>query len=577
LKRSTPLLLAVALLVGCPSAEPDGAGPVDGPAPGEAWLTLVGEYEAGATKVQPGLAVLPNMDDDNDNGTPDWADNEDDDLLGDDDELSSILIPASVWMGLGEDETYELSLHGQERSFRVRYDGDVVLGQTPDDDITTWTVPSSAADIELTVEARGFLAQTWISLDRMSGGESVSNDWSFITAAPLILNHHLQQTEHIWVTDVPESGSSDIQRFYNNQHMIETFEDVMGEMFTAVPVGDYAGDVWVQDEIQIGWMNSPGARTDLVIDSIRDRGLDDFPEDYIVGDGSDSGPDVINETWGNPLQANSLDSFGNLEVSPPVTVDGVEYPFGRIYFGGNDTRYPTRDLTDFLASQRIQKPFMPDTSWLCVGHIDEVVSTVPDPSSELGFKFIIADIPTAWDVLEDMDGSLDLPRYARSSSQMGHGMADVDAIVNNNALRNENEEIQEDILDPMREQFSEELGLTEDDILLMPSLFESLPGCGDAALIPGMVNMIVANRGDQTDVFLADPFTRDSDDPTIGQDEDPTIAHVQAMMPDTLDLHFVDNWAVYHAQLGEVHCGTNMMRTPSADWWSVGGHLLEEE
>ncbi len=92
-----------------------------------------------------------------------------------------------------------------------------------------------------------------------------------------------------------------------------------------------------------------------------------------------------------------------------------------------------------------------------------------------------------------------------------------------------------------------------------------------------MVNLIVANRGEQTDVFLADPFTRDSDDPLVGQDEDPVIAHVRDMMPDTLDLHFVDNWAVYHAQLGEVHCGTNMTRTPAADWWSVAGHLLEGE
>lgn len=29
----------------------------------------------------------------------------------------------------------------------------------------------------------------------------------------------------------------------------------------------------------------------------------------------------------------SLDSFGNLDVSPPVTVDGREYPLGRILIG----------------------------------------------------------------------------------------------------------------------------------------------------------------------------------------------------------------------------------------------------
>jgi len=29
----------------------------------------------------------------------------------------------------------------------------------------------------------------------------------------------------------------------------------------------------------------------------------------------------------------SLDSFGNLEVSPPVTVNGKKYPLGRIIIG----------------------------------------------------------------------------------------------------------------------------------------------------------------------------------------------------------------------------------------------------
>ncbi|PFF41493.1 hypothetical protein CN357_31775 [Bacillus cereus] len=35
--------------------------------------------------------------------------------------------------------------------------------------------------------------------------------------------------------------------------------------------------------------------------------------------------------WGSTY--NSLDSFGNLEVSPPVSVRGKAYPFGRIIFG----------------------------------------------------------------------------------------------------------------------------------------------------------------------------------------------------------------------------------------------------
>ncbi len=568
---------AAALSTGCPSADP-GTVPDDVPNPdGVPYLDLGADYAVDAGKTFPGLATVPNVDDDNANGTPDWEDNADGSLIDGDNDLVALVVPASVWVGVEDGVSYRLNLNGQVRNFRVWYGGEIVLGEIDGENQDTWALPRTDGALELLVEAKGVLDQAWIALEKVEGGDAVDNDWTFLTASPLILNHHLQQTEHVWVVDIPATGSSWGQRFYNNEHMVQTYEDVLGDQFTPVPGNQYQGDVWIQDEIQLAWMNAPGTRTDLVIDSIRDRGLDDFPEDEIIGDPSGVGPDVVNETWGNPLQANSLDSFGNLEISPPVTVDGVEYPFGRIYFGGDATRHPTRVLTDFLASQKIQKPFMPNTAWLCVGHIDEVTSVVPDPSSDIGFKFVIGDVDAAWEILEAQDPTTALPRYARGTNEFGHNLATVGALVNSNALRMENEEIQQDILDPMREQFMAELNLQDSDILRMPSLFENLPGCGDAALIPGMVNLIVANRGEQTDVFLADPFTRDSDDPLVGQDEDPVIAHVRDMMPDTLDLHFVDNWAVYHAQLGEVHCGTNMTRTPAADWWSVAGHLLEGE
>ena len=48
------------------------------------------------------------------------------------------------------------------------------------------------------------------------------------------------------------------------------------------------------------------------------------------------GPDfgyVTREPRDNSVSG--LDSFGNLEVSPPVVANGKEYPLGRILFGGN--------------------------------------------------------------------------------------------------------------------------------------------------------------------------------------------------------------------------------------------------
>lgn len=46
------------------------------------------------------------------------------------------------------------------------------------------------------------------------------------------------------------------------------------------------------------------------------------------------GPDFGYVTRESPgKEVTSLDSFGNLDVSPPVTVRGKEYPLGRILIG----------------------------------------------------------------------------------------------------------------------------------------------------------------------------------------------------------------------------------------------------
>ena len=47
-------------------------------------------------------------------------------------------------------------------------------------------------------------------------------------------------------------------------------------------------------------------------------------------------------------------------------------------------------------------------------------------------------------------------------------------------------------------------------------------------------------------------------------------------MPSGVTTHFVDNWDIYHLALGEVHCGTNVQRTPAEDWWDVAVDLVED-
>tara|TARA_B100000530_G_C15884767_1_gene458945 strand:- start:837 stop:1304 length:468 start_codon:yes stop_codon:yes gene_type:complete len=151
-------------------------------------------------------------------------------------------------------------------------------------------------------------------------------------------------------------------------------------------------------------------------------------------------------------------------------------------------------------------------------------------------------------------------------------MSTVGAITGSMSLRLLNEELQ-DIMDEQEEIFREELGLTDEDIIYMPSLFEDVAGCygGVASLIPGMANLIVSQVGDTPTVFMADPFMRtDVDDPS----SDPVIADVRARFPASLDLVFLDDWQVYHMGLGEVHCGSNVKRVAPRTWWEDAGHLI---
>jgi len=251
-----------------------------------------------------------------------------------------------------------------------------------------------------------------------------------------------------------------------------------------------------------------------------------------------------------------------------VTAGGVPYPFGKIYYGRVGTSGMSATLGAFLAAQKVQAPFTVPTNWLCVGHVDEFSSFVPDPTAPKGFRLLIADTEAAWTVIDGLAADASLPLYGQS-----HGYATVGAMRTDTSLRALNADLQADYLDPITTTFKTELGLTDADIIKVPSLFEQVSNCNGrvAALIPGMVNLVVANvDGATTHVLTADPFFRAVNDPS----GDPIIAAFTAALPASLVLHFVDDWDTYHLNLGEVHCATNVRRTPAESWWTAAQHLL---
>lgn len=490
-----------------------------------------------------------NLDDDDGDGTTDWFQV----VFDGEDDVSTLALPA-----VPDGYTVRLEMVGDLDNARVWNGPGAFAVGLGNEVVDSYEFSPDPAGTELIVEFGNDNVHAGLSLILLDPeGTQVARDDIELRSSPLILNHHLQPTEQVWVVEVNAPWGT-------NGAMVDDYEAVLGDQFTAVNGPTYGNDVWIQDEIQPAYgLGAQGQRIDTIIDSIRNRELDPFAEDQLEG------PGVTVRTWGNPAQVTSWDSFGNLENTPPITVGGVEYPLGRVYYGREGDLGLHPDMATQLVDQEIQAPVELDTLWLCVGHVDEYSSFVPDPESPKGFKFLLSDVPSAWALLESLPPDMPLPLYASDHPPF----ATVADFLDDVALRNLNDDLQADELDVIHDIAIAEFGLEESDIILVPSLFETISGCGGgvAALIPGMVNLIVTNTSDGTHLFVPDPFFRTD----LGdQESDPFIEAFTESMPPSIVPHYVDDWDVYHLGLGEVHCGTNQTRTPTANWWEVGLHLL---
>nr|XP_046238966.1 protein-arginine deiminase type-2 isoform X2 [Scatophagus argus] len=319
------------------------------------------------------------------------------------------------------------------------------------------------------------------------------------------------------------------------------------------------GDRWMQDELEFGYIDSPHHQFPVVLDSPRDGKLDDFPYSELLG------PDFGYVTRvAQRKDVSSLDSFGNLEVSPPVTVNGRNYPLGRILIGvafptATKGRNMTKVVQDFLWAQKVQEPVALFSDWLYVGHIDEFMTFVPAPDRK-GFRLLLASPDAGYKLFRGLQSS-------------GHGQAKlfedvrdeepitVDEILNDDGLRDENSYVQS-CIDWNRDVLKRELGLDDEDIIDLPILFKLEEEDNRAvAYYPDMVNMIVLGNN----LGIPKPFG-----PRVNGRCALEAEMCSLMEGLGLSCTFIDDFASYHKLLGEVHCGSNVRREPFAfKWWNL--------
>ncbi|NXA41821.1 PADI3 deiminase, partial [Eudromia elegans] len=152
----------------------------------------------------------------------------------------------------------------------------------------------------------------------------VFTDTVVFRVAPWIMTPNTLAPAEVYVCSV-----ADNQEFVG---AVSALAQRAGCPVSVCPLPENRHDRWIQDEMEFGYVQAPHKTFPVVLDSPRDRGLKDFPVKHILG------PDFGYVAREAPEGASGLDSFGNLEVSPPVTARGKDFPLGRILVGSSFPR-----------------------------------------------------------------------------------------------------------------------------------------------------------------------------------------------------------------------------------------------
>ncbi|MBF2062835.1 MAG: protein-arginine deiminase [Calothrix sp. C42_A2020_038] len=431
---------------------------------------------------------------------------------------------------------------------------------------TTAKIKDTDRDILLAIEGLSYPDADFdgiveISLNLMKDGEEIYSDRVLFRVAPWMMTPNTLSPINVFVSRLSNG---------NNEEFIEELRKVVGKanaQLDPVPFEFHQDDIWMRDEIEVGYTQAPGRFIHVILDSPRDRGLDHFAKRQLMG--TDFGY-VIRKSSDS---ATKLDSFGNLEVSPPVTVKGVHYPFGRIIFGGTrpeiiqNPRRKLKVLRDFFFAQKIQAPFEIFSDWLSVGHIDEFMTFI-GAASPKGFKLLLASPEKCYHLLKRLRDEGHSQVLLRQGKQIDDKPADISVadVLSNEELTRHNQDFQEHI-NWNRKVLKEELDLSEEDIIELPALFQD-DGEGRAkTFFPNMVNMIVLKQH----LAIPKPFG-----PKInGQCQ--FEAYVKEVLePLDKKCNFIDDWDPYFRGGGEIHCGTNTSRQPfTQKWWEIEPTFLK--
>jgi len=381
-------------------------------------------------------------------------------------------------------------------------------------------------------------------------GLSLHEETVACTVAPFLISCCLDPVDSVHVIKTEPTGQfvADLAPLIQAAGAeLKAFED------TALP----KFDIWIQDATEIGLATDGQRLMHVALHGNRGKKLDDlFAKKFL---GKDFG--VIQKGKYRGDWAQWIDWFGNLEVSPPLKVQGREFPHGRIYAGTQGQRVMHPDVIKFLEAQGAQAPVLwLDTSWLIIGHVDETVSWVP---SRVGrpYRMLIPSARLAVEILkkaeEDAPGGPLNRGTKREGDAPGEYERPLAEALNNKDLMAAQEIVQEKI-DGVRRTLQEGLGVADQDIIEIPVLFSSPWKKYAGRYCTETTNMVNSLLVGNT-FIVPDPHG-----PLVNGKDVLLQAVKDRLEPLGCRVVAVDNFYPYHRFLGEVHCGTNATRRPAS-------------
>ncbi|CEJ92617.1 hypothetical protein VHEMI08256 [[Torrubiella] hemipterigena] len=489
------------------------------------------------------------------------------------------------------------------------------------DGCTSFTAADLAAGLDLGIDGRdirrpsGWDGRTNVQFSVVSDGKEYK-DTVTLRVAPVLTHHHAQSVEYVLMHNTKKADGYD-----------DYWTETVGGVTNATAWAGIKGglkqafsecDRWSQDFIEPGYASMPGPNGLVYLHII----IRSFQSDR------ESGRQAFSLRSSNTgavqwlMNGYSQDSGGNIETIPPYSNNGKHWPAGRVISGRQEKFLP--NAFAFFKAQETQDALELDTSWLLVGHVDEFIQFLPVKTNR-GWAIMVDDPKLGLEFFKNLKaqghGDLNwLSRKFNTAYPKSYPKTITDLLAMNNL--EEYTKLASDKIEANLNILKKETGITDAEIYRLPGLYylwlndksphdkavakamasnssdggnagdiadEDWQSSKSVAQVPAL-NALQAGggraedslqvRAEQVNLIAIGPAIINgivlSDKHYAAPNPfGPIVSGVDVIQKNALDTYkklgydvrFVDDWETLHTYNGEIHCGSNTVRTPKGTWW----------